>query len=231
MVMGNYPQALALFEESFKLSRKLKDRHWEMVALWNSAEIHLHQGNYKEGAPLLATCLEQARRLGDRYFEAISISRLGLAALGCGESVEGIRLLNASLDLGRQMGSKWVTADALAHLGYASLLSGDLQAAEESLRSSLDLFYEQGERSALVLDLEWLALVYLRQADPDKAARLLGAAGAWRSSNREPLPPVYRPGLEQALAQLQSLPDDAAWRQGLALTLEQAVAYARKGRQ
>ena len=231
MAMGDYPQALVLFEESFKLSRKLKDHHWEMAALWNSAEIHLLQGNYEDGAPLLTTCLEQARRLGDRYFEAISISRLGLAALGRGDYDQGIRLLNASLDLGRQIGSKWVAADALAYLGYAALLSGELQAAEERLKESLDLFYQQGERSALVLDLEWLSLVYLGQDDPDKATRLLGAASAWRSSNREPLPPVYRAGLEQALAQLQSQPDDAVWRQGLTLTLEQAVAYVRKGRQ
>lgn len=230
LVSGNYPEAYALIEESLNLSRKIKDRHWEMVALWNLAEIHLQLGSLEEGAPLLADCLEQARRLGDRFIEATSLSRLGRICINRAEMEEGTRLFNASLELGRQIGSKWIIADGLSHLGTAALRSGQLQTAEAMFSQSLDLFHLQGELGELVHTLEQLALTYYGQARFARAARMFGAAQAWRSASGEPLPPVERLEQEHALAglksQLGSQEWTRLWAEGQSLTLDQAAAYA-----
>ena len=221
IAFGRYPEALAMMEESAAISRRLKDRQWELAALWNSAEVHVLQGEFEEASPLLTSCLEQARRLGDRFFEAITLNRAGQVALGQGDFAQAAQLFNASLDLGIRTGSKWVVSDAQASQGYAALLQKDLPAARALLRESLKSFSEQGEQSALALALEWLGWVELEQGRPELAACRLGAAAAWRTANRQPLPPVYRMAHEKALSRLAT--HAAAWIEGQSLTLEQAA--------
>ncbi len=110
------------------------------------------------------------------------------------------------------------------------------------LEESLRLLGELGDRRNAAYLLEaWASLAAaLSSAQPDgqvgarervqRAARLFGAAGAVRTASGIPLPPVDRSRYERYLAAARAQSTEAvwnaAWAEGQAMTLEQAVAYA-----
>ncbi len=63
-----------------------------------------------------------------------------------------------------------------------------------------------------------------------RAARLFGAVNALRESVGIPLRPIARPEYERDVAAVRTQLDEAsrqaAWAEGRAMTLEQAIAYA-----
>jgi DNA-binding CsgD family transcriptional regulator len=76
--------------------------------------------------------------------------------------------------------------------------------------------------------LEGLAAVMAAQGELAWAARLWGAAAAWRDSRGTPLPPIYRADYERAVTaartQLGEKAFAAAWSEGRTMTPEQALA-------
>ena len=80
--------------------------------------------------------------------------------------------------------------------------------------------------------LESLAWVAIAQAEPQRAARLGGAAEALWEALGVPLPPEQRAGHDQAMQAMRAALGEelfvAAWAEGRALPLEQAIALALK---
>ena len=78
--------------------------------------------------------------------------------------------------------------------------------------------------------LEGLAAVAGEQGQPDRACRLFGAAAALRKTGGWPLEPVYQSEYQRQVAALRDTLGEkafaAAWAEGQAMTLGQAIAYA-----
>jgi hypothetical protein len=78
--------------------------------------------------------------------------------------------------------------------------------------------------------LEGLAGVAAAQQQPERAARLFGAAKAWREMTGAPLPPSRRAGYERDLAAVRAGVGKAAFVEAMAvgtsMSLEQAIACA-----
>jgi predicted neutral ceramidase superfamily lipid hydrolase len=68
------------------------------------------------------------------------------------------------------------------------------------------------------------------QGQPKRAAWLFGAAEALRETSGASIPPVDRADYDRILAAVRAQLDEqtfaAAWAEGRAMTLEQAIAYA-----
>ena len=98
------------------------------------------------------------------------------------------------------------------------------------LVEGLRLSHELGNKAAVAWALEGLAEVVSRQGAVARSARLLGAANGLRQAVAVPLPPAARKRLERLLgtlrAQISEAAWTAAWAEGRAMSLEQAVAYA-----
>jgi hypothetical protein len=69
-------------------------------------------------------------------------------------------------------------------------------------------------------------------SQPEKAARVFGAAEALREAIGAPVPPVERPDYDRAVAaaraRLGEVAFSSGWAEGRAMTLEQAMSYALK---
>jgi tetratricopeptide (TPR) repeat protein len=78
--------------------------------------------------------------------------------------------------------------------------------------------------------LEAFARLAVANAQPSRAARLLGAAAKLREEIGTAVPPVEQADFDKALAQardqLGTAAFEAAWNEGWALDWEQAAAYA-----
>jgi predicted ATPase len=107
---------------------------------------------------------------------------------------------------------------------------GDHAAARALLEEGLALHQELGEKRGIAFALEAVAGLASAQGQPERAAQLLGAAARLRAAIGAPLPPPERADYERtvaaARAHLEPAAFRAAWAEGEALPLEQAVASA-----
>ncbi|MCX5175081.1 tetratricopeptide repeat protein [Streptomyces virginiae] len=84
------------------------------------------------------------------------------------------------------------TTLALAELGFTAELQGDPDRARALHREGLAAARALGDVRAVALALEGLAGTAAAAGEPERAARLLGAADAARASVGAPLPPAER---------------------------------------
>jgi predicted ATPase/DNA-binding CsgD family transcriptional regulator len=127
-------------------------------------------------------------------------------------------------------------AEALAHLGLARalLLEGDDERAESIAHDALKVLSDHGWRPSVTDALDVVAEVALRTGQHERAVRLIAAAQRERAALGLVAFPMLR---EAAMLNLASagaaLGDDGlerAVQDGARLSLEEAVAYAQRGR-
>ena len=139
-------------------------------------------------------------------------------------------LLQRSLDLFREIAFLDGMAHALHALGLLALAQGHCRRAGSLQRESLKLLRDSGYNGGIMTLLEGLAAVARAQHSPGRAARLFGAAEQLRESYSSPLRPNMRSQHERdvaaARAQVDEVTWEAAWAEGRAMALEQAIAYA-----
>jgi hypothetical protein len=86
------------------------------------------------------------------------------------------------------------------------------------------------ERAGIADCLDRLAAVACAEGHPEHAAILVGAAQGWRDVVSAPRAPAERADYEQTLAAARAGLDvagfAAAWARGVAMSREQAIAYA-----
>jgi predicted ATPase len=193
-----------------------------LVASWRDDEDHAAE-LYEESARL-------AREQEDSLLLGMALNNLGNNALNRGEYERALELFEESLALGRERQDQDRLARAFENLGFTTLMLGDVQRARSLLRDGLIAAREIGQVEGFIYGFVGLGATYARE-DPARAARLLGRADALReettSRELEPLESRVRNEAEAELrARLGEDPYAAAYQEGRALTIEDALALA-----
>ena len=133
----------------------------------------------------------------------------------------------------REMGDLRGIANTLGSLGNAARSQGDDGRARALYEESLAILRELGDRRGIAESLEMFAALAVAQ-QPERAARLFGAAEALREAIRAPRPVIDRADYErQVAATCAALGEEAfgaAWAEGRALSLEEAIQNALQDR-
>ena len=123
---------------------------------------------------------------------------------------------------------------ALAARAYVEVAQGELDCAEHDAHQALDLASCLGGHLVVPFALDSLASVAAQTGNPVAAARLLGAADVTRRHMGIVRFKVLDAAAQATTATLrETLRDndfDAAWDEGAALSIEEAIAYAQRGR-
>ena len=102
--------------------------------------------------------------------------------------------------------------------------------AASLLKKSLTLFRELGEKPGIASCLAGVAAILEEQAQPEQSAQLLGATEALLETTGAVLWPAdrieYERDVSDLRAQLDEAAFDAAWAEGRAMTMEQAIETA-----
>jgi tetratricopeptide (TPR) repeat protein len=166
---------------------------------------------------------------------------LGCAAYRAGDIDQARALIEAGLAI-QDPNQYWLElAFSLLSLGHVTRAQGDPPRAAELYTRSLGMLIANGIRPDefrpvfgirpdFAEYLEAFAKVALVVSQPDRAARLFGAAQTLRDQFGPPVPPVEQSEYDASVSKLREQLDraafSAAWAEGLALSWEQAVAYA-----
>lgn len=230
LAQGDYARATKLHEESLEHFRKLEDRVGIASALSELGNVAMYQNDLVQAERLLEESLVLSRAAQDDQGIALALRRLGAVLFQKGERARAKALLQESLELYRGLGAVPGLASVLNSLGMVALSEGDPQRAGKLLRESLAQYRDVGDKWHIALCLDRLARVAAAQGDWERAARLLGAEEALREAIGAPLPPSEHEGREQTLKgahkHLGEEPFAAAWADGYAMKLEDAIAYA-----
>lgn len=161
---------------------------------------------------------------------------LGLAdaAAAAGDALSAATLYAEAHERALASGDDQGVARALAGQGGLARGCGDLEAATRRRHQALELEEQVGDLPAVTRSLEALAALAGVGGEPEKMARLLGAASVLRERHGFARPAPQQRSLDDDVGLVrQVLGDEAwelAWKQGSRLSVQQALSYARKGR-
>jgi hypothetical protein len=179
--------------------------------------------------------LEQARALfevlGVRRGVADSMWLMAIVARLEGDTPTARARVEESLRIHREVGDRFGATDALHVLGRIALADGDLATAEASFLEALENDEEVGNRTGMGIVLDNLAARASAKGRHLRAVRLAGASEAIKEAAGGHAPPPFIDLPDPRLAAGEALGDaavKAAWEEGRAMTLEQALAYARQ---
>jgi len=230
---GDYERGVALNEESLAIKRKLGDKRGIAVSLSNLGRVAYDRCDYEQASALYAECLALFREVSDVRSIALTLNNLGNLAQSQGDPKRAMTLFAESLDLFREMGDKRNISVLSFNMGDIARYEGDYEQATGLYLESLMLSEELGDKAVLAACLLGLANVICTQGQAERAARLFGAEEALRESIGAHLSPSERAAYDHnvsiACGALSKEAFAAAWAEGRAMTLQQAVAYALEG--
>jgi predicted ATPase/class 3 adenylate cyclase/Tfp pilus assembly protein PilF len=188
-----------------------------------------------DAKPSFEEALELAAKVGDDSLRAAALQGLGDVARVQGDLAYAQRLYDQSLEVAAATGWKRLLWGPMLGLAIVARQRREPQRALELLRQSIALRPGLGRRLGTAGCLDEIAAVLATSSSPssagvlETAARLLGAARGLREEVGAELPPVRRGPHEAVLASVREQLGEGfapAWKSGLAMTADDAVALA-----
>jgi hypothetical protein len=119
---------------------------------------------------------------------------------------------------------------ALVFLGYVALRQGEITKARATFVEAQWRFQETGAPMGVVFTLEGLASLAVAQGQLERAVRVFAWADARREAIDDRRSPVEQADVDRDFVVIRSRLDEAtiaaAYAEGRAMTVEQAIAYA-----
>jgi len=229
---GNGARAKELSEEIITLSRPIGEKRFLSLALTMLAVLDMDNAEFEHAADYCEEGIVLAQEAGDNWTYLVALHFRGFLAMFRGDLDRAESVLTECIEIGRKFGDYLLVAHSTQGLAGTLLRKGDLDQAKalflESLKDNEMLRYRRG----MAESLDGLAQVSLRQGDAVRAAELFGAVEALQQAINIPRQLCDVPDYDRAVADVRAAlsPVDFvdAWDRGRALSMEQAMAYARE---
>lgn len=229
-IQGDFTAAQQYLNEALAIQQTIGDRQGIVYSLTDLGQLALMRGDLAAARAWLAQSLTLKQELGSQADIACSLCYLGAVALAEGHLDEARQLLDQSLLLQQQVTIKSDIAYTRYYLGLAALAMGDLGEARRQLDQSLAIQCEVRDRNCVAACLVALSELAIRAESAERAVRLAATAAGLRarggiaaSAGEEA---TSRQVLATASARLSPPAFAAAWEQGHARELEQALEVA-----
>lgn len=200
-------------------------------ALDFAGALALNQGDYGSARELKAEGLSILRDLGDPVRLSYGLLHMGhLVGYAQGDLQEARALYEEALNRFRELSHGEGTAHALANLGTATILLGDYATARPFVDESLRIYWGLGFEWDMALSLGRAAGIAAGNNQSERALRLAGASAAQCARIGVSMPKIFHERsermIERARRALDEATQEALWKEGQEMTMEQAVAYA-----
>jgi predicted ATPase/class 3 adenylate cyclase len=226
---ADYERAEALLEESLVDARRSDDA-WSIARTLNALAVLVSdREDYERAEALWEESLALGRKLGDRLRVRAVLLNMGYVEVVRGDFGRSEALFEESLAISRESKDPHANSEDLLGLGILATRRGDHRRAKTLLEESLVLSRRLGSMVNVAECLETMAEMAGTLGDAPRAARLWGAADALREATGSPWMSFEKSLHEPYLAAVRSGADEAdwraAWEEGRAMTLEDAIAY------
>ena len=191
-------------------------------------------------AALAAGDVSAARAAGELVWQCLSAAQPQVATVQRAFNTVEVALADGDLVLARRLvddavsvGTGWHLVVALSARARVAIAEGNRDEAQCDAHDALACAAGCGAYQPLAGILECLADL-AGDTDNLQAARLFGAADAFRQRTGMVRFKIHQSGYDTSVTALRESMDekdfDAAWAEGAALSTEEAIAYAQRGR-
>jgi ATP/maltotriose-dependent transcriptional regulator MalT len=229
---GDFEQATAYWEQALALYHDLADAAgigWQLMFLAYTAQ---QERDYPRAVHLAEQCLMLQREAEDPWGMSCALFCFADAVYAQGDAAQAAIYLEEAVALAREIGNLWGLGRRLTRLGQVAQAQEDLERAMALIREGLAACRGAGDNWGITQALVGLAGIAAKRGEPARAARLLGSVETRRNTIGAVLWHIdrleYERNLAAAHAALTEEQFAAAWAQGQALSLEDAITYAQE---
>jgi predicted ATPase/DNA-binding XRE family transcriptional regulator len=228
---GEFEKAKTLYENSLTLSREIGDFDGITWGLLLLGTLAVNQGEYSKAMGLLSEGLSYAKMAKNKPNIGSILTQIGIAASQTSNIEQARSVFEESLSMYREMGNPIGTLKSMRLLGYIARLDGDYTQARSLFVDSLKLAFQLKDKNNIGLCLIYIGELTLAQRHPEEFVHLLGMAESILPNNwRQGMPPYFRSDIQMAVDSARATLGEqsfiAAWAEGRAMTMEQAINYA-----
>jgi len=232
--VGDDTAALAARQRLASLPAGISDPFLHAVARLAIAWISPVAGDFDGALREAAASLEELRGQDEPVFTAMAAFTASSLEMALGRYDDAERDLREARDLVEPVGGDWLAAGSQVHPGILAVLRGRLDEARPLLDEALDLSLAARSTQLVTLCLAGYAQLAFADGDPDRAARLEGAAEGLRRRVGLPAWPNLRPVEADLVTRVRhtlgAARFDQAFSAGSGLTQQEAVAIVRDER-
>jgi predicted ATPase/class 3 adenylate cyclase/Tfp pilus assembly protein PilF len=232
-LQGDYESAERALDERLPLARRLDDPGHHFSTLTLLGHLAVAQGDAERARQFYEQALDYEERSGSSAVvwqsRSVALNNVGWAMLLQGELDDAQDSFERGLEAARIEGSRLTETPLLNNLARVALERREYETTCSLAEQSLEILRENRDSRLIEESLELLARAAAALGQPSRAARCAGAAAALRDSMRiatwfEVVP--HEDFLDVARDSLGEAMWEREWREGSAMTLEQAVDYA-----
>ena len=220
-------------EEAVVIFRRRGDWRFLAQALGILGLAVLSNGDLESAEELLDEAYEANQRTNQSAMEYVLTGK-GIVCMLRGEYDEARLYLQKNIDNLEKMGNRMGVLWGRTRLAEVALREGRVTEAHQILVDTIKNFHANGNRNGLASALDKMASLYVVTGKPNLAVRLIGWSDATRAAIGDPRPRLEQTDLDRDIAAIKArIGDDAyetAYRAGQGLTLEEAVAFAARGK-
>jgi predicted ATPase/class 3 adenylate cyclase len=229
---ANVPETERHYLASLAIYRELGDRPGIAQVTHDLAFVPVIQGTgFEESERLLQDAIELYQELGDEEGTAKTKGDMGLFLLMKGDHRAALPLLEESLARTRERGDLFRLADDLLRVAEVHRILGNHEDARRGHLEALGIMERANATGGIAAVLQIMASVDSDQGDHQRAMRLFGAGEAIAASIRGgdmSTPFQFGDPVGDTRKAIGDEATDGALAEGRAMTLEEAVADARK---
>jgi predicted ATPase len=229
-VHDDVDRAETLWREGLELRREQDDPRELAAAFTRLASVAWRRGDFDREIAYHKQALPLYEQAGDEGSRLTELHYLGEAYRDNGDYDEGERLLEETAALARGRGLNQQLTSTLHSLGDLALDRGDADTALQRFAEALAYAVETGSRRVQLYCVAGIACARLQLGDDRVAARLWGIAEDQERQLGFRMLSTERKRYERLMVAASERLGDAyeiVHRDGIGLTLEQAVAEAR----
>jgi non-specific serine/threonine protein kinase len=222
------------YEESLALFRDVGDRR---AIVWSCLSIGMVAGalgDYAAARTRLSEALGISRELRSRSRCAYILLQMAALARIEGRYEQSRSHADECLAIARDIGTRWLQGWGLVCAGWLARAEGDKERASDLTIQAMRLLHGEIVPRGIVQSLRNLGILAVEAGLGRRGACLLGAADHIGAPDRSygrlhDDPRAYQASKDTARTVLGDRAFAAAWAEGQAMTLDQAVAYALAG--
>jgi predicted ATPase len=227
---GDSATARLRAEEGLALNRALEDTSGIGSSLLELGLVVADQGDYARAREIFEESIRFFREARDEHSVVWATRYLAWMHNELGDREQARALHEENLARARALGAEWIEASTLGALGEYAIDDGRLDEGAAMLGQSVCLFRELGERERQAENACRFARALVVVGSPSIAAFLLASAEALQEEIGAGRSQWLVEMNERTLRAIRAELDDAAfakaWKQGRALTVDDAVALA-----
>jgi predicted ATPase len=232
--LADWPTTSAAYDEALVLARASGDPARISNALYNLSFMVVRtqvDERFADGGGRTEAdadeALALARQVGDRALIARCLwARANVITYVRKDIPAALEALQESIRLSREIGDHFGLAWALHGQGMGRLKLGDVASARAALDEQIALLGEARDPSGVAIALGNQSQLAAAEGDRLRSIRLAGASAALRHLSGAELVSMVDAIEGRVMEGPPGPEEDGAWKEGLAMTFDQAVAYA-----